>query len=281
MKRLSISGACVAVFALLLGGCTDQTDIGDEPNAARDGGGGGADGEAGTNGCCLALATCLAPLAQVASCPAGGHCVISSVCCTQVTCWDPRVGADAAPDVRLDASPEAGADASPEAGLDASPEAGADASPEAGADADATTDAGPCTGTLQAVANAWGSTTACPSTYDAALAKAQLCAAQAWTSVGTCEGLAVIVHEWGTHSLACVYDGVGSAPLVGAAAVNDVQYFCGMTSWDIVAGQVPASCGIVTGRNSLQGSQYICPADAGARDGATDAGDARADAPAD
>jgi hypothetical protein len=133
-------------------------------------------------------------------------------------------------------------------------------------DADAA-DTGLCTGPLDEVKQWAGS---CAATYEAELATSRSCDQWEVASIGSCEGLHVIVHEWGTHRRACVYEGIGAAALVGAAASNDVPSFCNQTSWDIIGGRVPASCDLTAYVSSLADKEVICTPDAGVHDAGAD-----------
>jgi hypothetical protein len=118
---------------------------------------------------------------------------------------------------------------------------------------------GPCTGTLDEVAQYWGS---CSAAYEEALAKARNCPATGWErrSIGTCEGLRVVVYDWDTHGKACIYGGVGDSALVGASLFDDTHTFCSDASNGITGGRVPDSCAAPAQSwgNSLPDEQVVC-----------------------
>jgi hypothetical protein len=121
------------------------------------------------------------------------------------------------------------------------PDGSADANGDANADANANVDSGRCSDTLENVNTTFGPL--CPGTFAAALALS--CSTATFppaTFAGACGGLSAVAVSFTTHSKLCVYDGVDAGSLVGAAGQNDVDSFCGQTSYIIVGGQVPDAC---------------------------------------
>lgn len=126
---------------------------------------------------------------------------------------------------------------------------GPDASADATADAsDANVDGGRCSDTLENVENTFGPL--CPGTFAAAVAQSCTTLASG-TFAGVCGGLSAVAFSFTTHSKLCVYDGVDAGSLVGAVGQNDVNTFCGQTSYIIVGGQVPDDC--------IASSAYVSP----------------------
>jgi hypothetical protein len=142
---------------------------------------------------------------------------------------------------------DGGSDAG-DAALDSSAEdGGADASDAA------------CVGTLAEVKGN------CPDSWTDAM---DMCA---WTTpndrmfytlrTGTCGGMNVTSMDALNHGMNCYYDATSGA-LAGAYAWEDTGEFCGKVSFDISAGEVPASCPV----DGL--TQTSCPVpDAGADSG--------------
>jgi hypothetical protein len=127
-------------------------------------------------------------------------------------------------------------------------------------EAAATTDAGPCTDSLDNVSKTFGD---CPATFDGNLGTF-FCPTTVLSqrAAGIVEDKQVIFVSWLTHGKACVYGlaDAGSA-LVGAIAFDDVPSFCARTSPQVNAGAIPSAC--INAACNLTDLGTCSPADAG------------------